>query len=68
MSWIIDRLRNSRLSAAKAQIEKGEEVDWKQVSRLQTLDIVTDGQSALADALEREREFDERFEQLLAGS
>lgn len=68
MSWIIDRLRNSRLSAAKAQIEKGEEVDWGRINRLQALDLVTDGQLAVADALEREREFDERFEQLVSGS
>lgn len=65
MSWILERLRNSRLSAVKTQIEAGQEVDWAKVRRLQTLDLVTDGQSALADAIEREREFDERIEQLL---
>lgn len=67
MTWITERLRNSRLSAAVAQMEKGEVVDWKRFAELQAMDFVTGGQLALADAIDREREFDDRLEQLLNG-
>lgn len=67
MSWIIDRLRNNRLAGVAAQLQSGAPVDWRQVAQQQAVDIARDGQLALADAIEREEEFDERFEQLLAG-
>ena len=65
MSWYIDRLRNGRLSVAAAQIEKGEPVDWRKLSQLQAVDCATAGQLALADAIEREDQADERLQQLL---
>jgi hypothetical protein len=65
MSWITDRLRNSRLAGVAAQLESGEPVDWRRLAQQQAIDMARDGQLALADAIEREEEFDERFEQLL---
>lgn len=52
MSWVVDKLRSSRIAGAIGQIERGEEVDWKQLSRLQALDLVHTGQLFVADRIE----------------
>lgn len=65
MSWMLDYLRNSRLTGIAAKINSGEPVNWQQESQLQTIDIVRHGQLALADAIEREEEADAQFEALV---
>lgn len=58
MSWIVDKLRSSRLAGAIGQIERNEEVDWKQLAHLQALDLVHTSQLFLADRIEAEEAAD----------
>jgi hypothetical protein len=56
----VDKLRNSRIAAVIGQVERGEEVDLQKLLLLQTLDIVQSGKDFLADAIEEQRDADER--------
>lgn len=68
MDWLIDQLRSGgRIGEAARQIESGEPVDWQKIDRLGPLDLVRAGQQFLADALQEEREADERAAQFLRG-
>lgn len=58
-------LEGSRLSDLIAKIEAGESVDLQRVATLQALDIARAGEVFVADAIQRERDADERAIQRL---
>jgi hypothetical protein len=63
-SFLVDRLRNSRVAEAIATLERGEPVDLNRLHLLQALDVVRAGQMAIVEACDREKEFDERAYEL----
>ena len=65
MSDPLATLRDNRIAGAIDQIERGEEVDWKQLGLLQSLDVVNSGKQFLADAIEENDDADKRAAEFL---
>lgn len=65
MSWLLDRLRNSRTAKALATHDKGEAIDWQGWSIAQPLDAVRAGEEFAAAIIEEEQRADDEFERTL---
>ena len=61
-------LEESRLATLIGQVERGEEVDWDRLLRLQALDVARAGELFMADAMRREDESYEHCRQLIDGA
>lgn len=67
MSRLSEVLNTSRVSDLIGKIERGESVDYGRELTLQALDVARVGELFVLDAMDAEREADERFERQLHG-